>query len=47
MTLTFVPILVAQVGHIQGGWPYVWAAYGITWTALALYSASLWWRHKS
>jgi len=24
-------------GMIQGGWGYVWAAYGITWAALAIY----------
>lgn len=31
-------------GRIQGGWGYVWASYGITWGAFALYSLSLWLR---
>lgn len=31
-------------GMIQGGWGYVWAAYGISWVALALYGASLYLR---
>jgi heme exporter protein D len=29
-------------GRIRGGWAYVWTAYGITWTALVLYTLSLW-----
>jgi hypothetical protein len=29
-------------GRIRGGWEYVWAAYGIAWTGLALYAISLW-----
>ena len=29
-------------GRIRGGWAYVWAAYGITWTGLVLYTLSLW-----
>lgn len=28
-------------GMIQGGWNYVWAAYGIFWAGLALYTLSL------
>ena len=28
-------------GMIQGGWDYVYAAYGITWTVLLIYGASL------
>lgn len=31
-------------GVIIGGWEYVWAAYLITWAALALYGGSLWLR---
>lgn len=31
-------------GRIKGGWAYVWACYGITWAALALYGLSLWLR---
>jgi heme exporter protein D len=29
------------MGQIQGGWEYVWAAYAITWFALAAFAASL------
>jgi hypothetical protein len=36
--------LAAPMGRIQGGWDYVWTAYGIVWTALVLYSLSLWLR---
>jgi hypothetical protein len=38
--------LLAQVGmgRIQGGWEYIWAAYGIAWTSLSLYALSLWLR---
>ena len=28
-------------GMIAGGWDYVYAAYGITWTVLLIYGASL------
>ena len=28
-------------GMIEGGWGYVWAAYGISWGALTLYAISL------
>lgn len=31
---------------IEGGWSYIMAAYGITWTGLALYAVSLRIRHK-
>jgi hypothetical protein len=31
-------------GRIQGGWEYVWAAYGIAWGGLSLYAISLWTR---
>ena len=33
-------------GTIIGGWEYVWAAYAVTWTALAVYAGSLLWRAK-
>jgi hypothetical protein len=36
--------LAAQTGRIQGGWGYVWTAYGVAWTAVALYTLSLWLR---
>jgi hypothetical protein len=31
-------------GRIEGGWGYVWAAYAITWGALAGYGLFLWFR---
>ena len=34
-------LLIAEVGRIQGGWSFVWTAYGITWSALCLYAVSL------
>lgn len=34
-------------GRIQGGWGYVWTSYGVTWSAIALYSLSLWRRGRS
>ena len=34
-------------GMIQGGWEFVWAAYGITGGALALYGLSLWLRLRN
>jgi hypothetical protein len=34
------------VGRIQGGWEYVWTSYGIAYSALALYSLSLWLRRR-
>jgi hypothetical protein len=33
-----------MMGQLQGGWPYVWAAYGITWSVLIGYGLSLWLR---
>lgn len=36
--------LAAEVGRIQGGWSFVWTAYGVTWAALTLYALSLWFR---
>jgi hypothetical protein len=53
MSWALLPVL-AQVGsraaesvgrgHIEGGWGYVWAAYAITWGALAGYGLFLWFR---
>lgn len=37
-------LVAAQTGRIQGGWGYVWTAYGVTWAALSLYALSLWLR---
>ncbi len=28
-------------GVIEGGWEYIWAAYGLTWLFFAVYSATL------
>ncbi|MBI3182052.1 MAG: hypothetical protein HYZ28_07890 [Myxococcales bacterium] len=41
--------MLAQVGQgrIEGGWEYIWAAYGLTWLSLALYGVSLWLRRRS
>lgn len=30
-----------MVGHVQGGWEYIWAAYFLTWSGIALFGASL------
>jgi len=40
-------LLIAEVGRIQGGWSFVWTAYGITWSALLLYALSLWARRPT
>jgi len=32
----------AQMGHVTGGWDYIWAAYGATWAGIVLYALSLW-----
>ncbi len=29
-------------GVIEGGWEFVWAAYGISWFAIIAYLFSLW-----
>ncbi len=34
-------------GLIVGGWEFVWAAWGVTWAALALYALSLWLRRET
>jgi CcmD family protein len=34
-------------GIIQGGWEYVYAAYGVTWFALLSYLFSLWLRSRT
>ena len=33
-------------GMVTDGWNFVWAAYGISWTALLLYTGSLVWRNR-
>ncbi len=30
-----------MIGHVQGGWEYIWAAYFISWLGLALFAGSL------
>ena len=30
-----------MTGIIEGGWGYIWCAYGISWAALVAYSLSL------
>ena len=52
MNALLAPLLLAAEykpgeGLIVGGWEYVWAAWGITWVAIALYSLSLWLRRSS
>ena len=32
---------------IIGGWEYVVAAYGVTWSVFGLYALSLWIRHRN
>jgi len=31
----------AATGVIDGGWPYIWGAYSVTWVLLAGYAVSL------
>ena len=33
-------------GVIEGGWSFVWAAYGISWAGLIGYLVSLWLRDR-
>lgn len=43
--MILIPLLLAaDVGRIQGGWPYVVASYVLTWTVLLGYGVSLWLR---
>ena len=38
IVLAFTPNLAWAVeGRIEGGWSYIWSAYGISWAALILY----------
>lgn len=30
-----------QTGVLEGGWTYIWAAYGLTWLAFGGYALSL------
>ncbi|MHB8875263.1 MAG: hypothetical protein ACYC8T_16375 [Myxococcaceae bacterium] len=54
MTAPLFPLVLAAAqelkpgeGLIVGGWEYVYAAWGLTWTALVLYSLSLWLRRNA
>jgi heme exporter protein D len=38
-------LLAAEMGRIQGGWGFVWTAYGLTWASVVAYALSLWLRH--
>jgi hypothetical protein len=33
-----------MTGVIQGGWEFIYAAYGVAYGGLLLYGVSLWWR---
>ena len=33
-------------GRIVDGWEFIWAAFIITWVAIALYGGSLVWRER-
>lgn len=36
-----IPVAAELTGAIEGGWEFVWAAYGITWATFILYAVSL------
>ena len=35
------------MGHIVGGWEYIWGAYILSWSGVVLYTASLVYRRLS
>jgi len=39
-------MILAQMGHVVGGWEYVWAAYILTWAGMGLYGLSLYVRRS-
>ena len=39
-------IVFAQSGVIEGGWEFVYAAYGLTWLFFISYTISLFLRHR-
>lgn len=47
LLLASQPAAGVGAGRIQGGWEFVWTAYGITWAGLCLYVLSLWLRRRS
>jgi heme exporter protein D len=34
------------MGHVVGGWEYVWAAYGLTWFGVVAFAVSLYSRRS-
>ncbi len=30
-----------MIGHVQGGWEFIWAAYFLTWAGISLFGASI------
>lgn len=30
-----------MIGHVQGGWEFIWSAYFLTWAGIALFGASI------
>ena len=30
-----------MIGHVQGGWEFIWAAYFLSWVGIAVFGASL------
>lgn len=42
-----IVLAIETMGRIDGGWNFVWAAYGITWVFFAVYTASLLFRSAS
>ena len=42
-----IVIATAGSGVIEGGWGFVWAAYGLTWATMVAYTISLFARARS
>ena len=36
-----VVLATPETGVIDGGWFYIWAAYGVTWLFFGIYTATL------
>ncbi len=34
------------IGHVVGGWEYVWMAYGLSWAGIVYFGLSLFLRRK-
>ena len=42
--LSSLLVLAAETpvtGHVQGGWEYIWMAWGLSWAGMVLYAVSL------